>query len=141
MNRVLGTVVGLVVGGLLGIGARGIERTVFDAAANTDRFDVALFVIGTLLVTVAFLVAAAVSTPVAVGAALASVGSLGLSWMGMRLIDVQPSPGSGLGYLTDELRWALSNGYADIGAVVLSGGFVAIAIERWRRARTMRPAP
>ena len=135
MNGWLRTVAGLLVGGVVGILARVVVRMVYDSAANTDRFDIALFVIGTLVVTVAFLVAAAVSTPAAIGAALASTGSLVPSWMGLRLIDAQPAAGGGLGYMADELRWALSTGYADIGAVVLSGAFVAIAIERARRGR------
>jgi len=73
---------------------------------------------------------------VAIGAALASTGSIVASWMGMRLIDAQPAAASGFGYMADELRWALTYGYADIGAVVLSAAFVAIAIERVRRRRT-----
>jgi hypothetical protein len=81
-------------------------------------------------------VAAAVSEPVAIGAALASTGSIVASWMGLRLIDAQPAAGSGIGYMADELRWALTIGYADIGAVVLSAAFVAIAIERIRRRLT-----
>jgi hypothetical protein len=139
LNRWLPAIAGLLVGGVVGILARGMVRVVYDSAANTDRFDEGLFVIGTLVVTVAFLVAAAVSTPTALGAAVASTGSLVLSWTGLRLIDAQPAAGGGFGYMADELRWALSTGYADIGAVVLSGGFVAIAIERARRGRAMRP--
>ena len=126
-------IAGLVAGGIVGILARGVMRMVFDSAANTDRFDVGLFVVGTLLVAVAFLIAAAVSEPVAVGAAVASTGSVFASWMGLRLIDGQPSVGGGIGYMADELRWALTSGYYDAGAVVLSAAFVAIAIERARR--------
>jgi hypothetical protein len=135
MSGWLRVVAGLLVGGVLGVLARGTLRMVLDSAANTDRFDDGLFVIGGLVVTVAFLVAAAVSRPVANGAALVSIGSLVASWMGLRLIDAQPIAGSGFGYLADELRWALTYGYADFGAVVLTGAFVAIAIERARRAR------
>ena len=135
MNRWPRLIAGVMVGGVIGILARTVVRMVYDSAANTDRFDVALFIIGTLVVTVVFLVAAAVSTPTAIGAAVASTGSLVLSWMGLRLIEAQPAAGGGLGYMADELRWALSTGYADIGAVVLSGAFVAIAIERARRGR------
>ena len=138
MNRWPRVIAGVMVGGVIGILARTVVRMVYDSAANTDRFDVALFIIGTLVVTVAFLVAAAVSTPTAIGAAVASTGSLVLSWMGLRLIDTQPAAGGGLGYMADELRWTLTTGYADIGAVVLSGAFVAIAIERARRGRAMR---
>jgi hypothetical protein len=138
LNGWLRPIAGLVVGGIVGILARVVVRMVYDSAANTDRFDVALFVIGTLVVTVAFLVAAAVSTPTAVGAAVASTGTLALSWMGLRLIEAQPIAGGGLGYMADELRWALSTGYADIGAVVLSAAFVAIAIERARGGRSTR---
>ena len=138
MDRWLRAIAGLLVGGLLGLVGRLVVRMVYDSAANTDRFDVGLFVIGTLVVTVAFLIAAAVSTPAAVGAALASTGSLVASWMGLRLIEAQPSAGGGLGYLADELRWAISTGYADIGAVVLSGAFVAIAVERARRSMIER---
>jgi hypothetical protein len=140
LNGWLRPIAGLVVGGIVGILARVVVRMVYDSAANTDRFDVALFVIGTLVVTVAFLVAAAVSTPTAVGAAVASTGTLALSWMGLRLIEAQPIAGGGLGYMADELRWALSSGYADIGAVVLSAAFVAIAIERARRGLAERCA-
>jgi hypothetical protein len=74
----------------------------------------------------------------ALDAALASTGSILASWMGVRLIDAQPAGGGGLGYMADELRWALTTGYADIGAVVLSAAFVAIAIERARRGRSTR---
>jgi hypothetical protein len=105
LNGWLRPIAGLVVGGIVGILARVVVRMVYDSAANTDRFDVALFVIGTLVVTVAFLVAAAVSTPTAVGAAVASTGTLALSWMGLRLIEAQPIAGGGLGYMADELRW------------------------------------
>jgi len=129
-TRVIG---GLLGGGILGILARLVVRMVYDSAANTDRFDVGLFVVGTLVVTIALLVAAAVSEPVAIGAALASTGSIAASWMGLRLIDAQPAAGGGVGYMADELRWALSSGYYDLGAVVLSAAFVAIAIERARR--------
>ena len=138
MDRWLRAIAGLLVGGLLGLVGRLVVRMVYDSAANTDRFDVGLFVIGTLVVTVAFIIAAAVSTPSAVGAALASTGSLVASWMGLRLIEAQPRAGGGLGYLADELRWAISTGYADIGAVVLSGAFVAIAVERGRRSMIER---
>jgi hypothetical protein len=138
MDRWLRAIAGLLVGGLLGLVGRLVVRMVYDSAANADRFDVGLFVIGTLVVTVAFLIAAAVSTPAAVGAALASTGSLVASWMGLRLIEAQPGAGGGLGYLADELRWAMSTGYADIGAVVLSGAFVAIAVERARRSMIER---
>ena len=134
MGRWIGTILALLGGGVLGVLARVVLRMVYDTAASADRFDEGLFIIGTLLVTVSFLVAAAVSTPVAVGAAAASTGTIGLSWMGLRLVDVQPTTG-GLGFLFDELRWTLSNGYADIGAVVLSAAFVAIAVERARRRR------
>ena len=129
-------VAGLLGGGILGILARVVVRMVYDSAANTDRFDAGLFVVGSTVVAVAFLVAAAVSEPVAIGAALASTGSIVASWIGMRLIDEQPAAGSGIGYMADELRWALTYGYADIGAVILSAAFVAIAIERVRRRLT-----
>ena len=139
MNGWLRTIAGLLVGAILGILARVLVRMVYDSAVSTDGFDVGLFVVGTLVVTVAFLVAAAVSTPAAVGAALASTGSVVASWMGLRLIDAQPAVGSGFGFMADELRWALSSGYYDLGAVVLSGAFIAIAIERARRGLMARP--
>ena len=135
MQRWPRMIAGLVLGGILCILARVVVRMVYDSAANTDRFDVGLFVVGALVVTIAFLVAAAVSEPVAIGAALASTGSIVASWMGLRLIEAQPAVGGGFDYMADELRWALSSGYADIGAVVLSAAFVAIAIERARRGR------
>ena len=138
MNGWPRTIAGLLVGGVLGILARVLVRMVYDSAASTDGFDVGLFVIGTLVVTVAFLVAAAVSTPAAIGAALASTGSVVASWMGLRLIEAQPGLGSGFGFMADELRWALSSGYYDLGAVVLSGAFIAIAIERARRGLMAR---
>jgi hypothetical protein len=132
------TVAGLLVGAILGILARVLVRMVYDSAVSTDGFDVGLFVVGTLVVAVSFLVAAAVSTPAAIGAALASTGSVVASWMGLRLIDAQPGVGSGVAFTADELRWALSSGYYDLGAVVLSAAFIAIAIERARRGLTAR---
>jgi len=139
LNGWLRTIAGLLVGAILGILARVVVRMVYDSAVSTDGFDVGLFVVGTLVVTVAFLVAAAVSTPAAVGAAVASTGSVVASWMGLRLIDAQPGVGSGFGYMADELRWTLSSGYYDLGAVVLSAAFIAIAIERARRGLMARP--
>ncbi len=139
MLRWLQLIAGLVVGGVLGILARVVARTVYDTAVNTAAFDPRVLVVGTLIVTVAFLLAAAVSTPVAAGAALSSTGSIIASWMGLRLIEAEPGVGSGVGYLADELRWALSSGYYDVGAVVLSGAFIAIAVERARRGLARHP--
>jgi hypothetical protein len=139
LNAWLRIIAGLLVGAVLGILARVLVRMVYDSAASTDGFNVGLFVVGSLLVTVVFLVAAAISTPVAIGAALASTGSVLASWMGLRLIDAQPAAGGGFGFMADELRWMFSSGYYDLGAVVLSGAFIAIAIERARRGLASRP--
>ena len=138
MNGWLRTIAGLLVGGVVGILARVLVRMVYDSAASTDGFNAGLFVIGSLVVTVAFLVAAAVSTPAAIGAAIASTGSVLASWMGLRLIDAQPAASGGFGFMADELRWVFSSGYYDLGAVVLSGAFIAIAIERARRGLAAR---
>jgi len=140
MQRWIQPIAGLVLGGILGILARVVVRMVYDAAVNSSAFDVRVLVVGTLLATVAFLLAAAVSTPVAAGAALASTGSIIASWIGMRLIDTQPAVGTGFAFMANELRWALSSGYYDVGAVVLSGAFIGIAVERARRGLTRRQA-
>jgi len=58
--------------------------------------------------------------------------------MGLRLIDAQPAVSGGFGFMTDELRWVFSSGYYDLGAVVLSAAFIAIAIERARHGLTTR---
>jgi hypothetical protein len=138
VQRWLQLAVGLVLGGVLGILARAVLRMVYDTAVNTAAFDARVLVAGTLVVTVAFLLAAAISTPVATGAALTSTASVIASWLGLRLIDAQPSVGTGIGFMADELRWALSTGYYDVGAVVLSGAFIAIAVERARRGLVRR---
>ena len=127
------------VGGLLGILARVVVRMVYDTAVNTAAFDARVLVLGTLIVTVVFLLAGAISTPIAAGAALAPTGSIVASWMGLRLIDGQPGVSTGFGFMADELRWAMSSGYYDVGALVLSGAFIAMAIERARRG--VRTAP
>lgn len=141
MGRWLRLIAALVLGGVLGILARVVVRMVYDTAVNTSAFDVRVLVVGTLIVTVAFLLTAAVSTPVAAGAALASTGSVIASWAGLRLIDAQPAVGTGFAFMTDELRWALTSGHFDAGAIVLSAAFLAIAIERARRNRGASPAP
>jgi hypothetical protein len=112
---------------------------VYDTAVNSAAFDARVLVVGTLIVSVVFLLAAALSTPIAVGAALASTGSVVASWIGLRLIDAQPGVGSGLGYMADELRWALTSGYYDTGALVISGAFITIAVERARRGTRKPP--
>src|SRR6266550_1777718 len=120
---------------------------VYDSAANTDRFDVGLFIVGSMVVTVAFLVAAAVSERVAIGAALASTGSIVASWMGMRLIDAQPAAGSGFGDGVPlpargdpgELPVQAEQAFDSATMVVPGGGQTAAdAIVERRRSRKVR---
>ena len=123
---------GLLFGAAVALIARLLLRLVYDAAVYGDRFDTALFVIGTLLVSCVLLVAAAASTWSALGGALVSTGSVLASALGVRLLDGPPSP-SGLPRLLDELRATLSDGYLDPGAMVLSGALVAIVVIRLRQ--------
>lgn len=131
MDRVPRIVGGLVFGAIVALLARLLLRLVSDAAVYGDRFDTALFVIGTLIVSCVLLVAAATSTWSALGGALLSTGSVITSALGVRLLDGPPSS-AGLARLLDELRATLSDGYLDAGALVLSGALLAMVVIRLR---------
>jgi hypothetical protein len=128
------TLAALLFGAVVAVLARLLLRVVYDLAVYGDHFNAPLFVIGTLLVSVIAVVAAAASTPAAIGAAVASTATIFGSWLGLRFGDV-PDAGDRLTVLLGELRSALNSGYLDPGAIVLSGALVALVVLR------LRPSP
>ena len=136
MDRATRIAGGLLFGAVVALLARLLLRLVYDAAVYGDRFDTALFVIGTLVVSCILLVAAAASTWSALGGTLVSTGSVVASALGVRLLDGAPSS-SGAARLLDELRATLSDGYLDAGAIVLSGALLAIVVIRLRQSGSL----